>query len=492
MLDRAVFGGFFHVASWSAWRAFLVAVFGLNASPTEATVIRRCTGRQTLPSTPAREVFCVVGRRGGKSRIAALVALYLACFRDYRQVLAPGERGVVMVIASDRRQARVVKRYISGLLHGVPMFASMVLNETAEGIELTNGIMIEIHTASFRSIRGYTCVAAILDEMAFWPTDEAANPDSEIINALRPAMATVPGALLLAISSPYARRGELWRAYHGHFGKDGDSILVWQADTRTMNPTVPSALIEAAYAEDEAVASAEYGAQFRRDIESFVPREAVEACIIVDRRELPPIPEVDYLGFVDPSGGSQDSMTLAIAHSEGGRAVLDLVRERRPPFSPEEVTREFAELLTSYGVTTVRGDRYGGEWPREQFRKHGIHYRVADKPKSDLYRDILPMINSRTVELLDHSRLIAQFYQLERRTARGGRDTIDHAPGGHDDLVNVAAGALTRAATDGARKPLRMWGGGAVTDEELAAESKAAAGWLVETVRRQGYWWPGD
>ena len=352
MLDRAVFGGFFHVASWSAWRAFLAAVFGLNASPTEATVIRRCTGRQTLPTTPAREVFCIVGRRGGKSRIAALVALYLACFRDYRQVLAPGERGVVMVIASDRRQARVVKRYISGLLHGVPMFASMVLNETAEGIELINGIMIEIHTASFRSIRGYTCVAAILDEMAFWPTEDAASPDTEIINALRPAMATVPGALLLAISSPYARRGELWRAYHGHFGKDGDSILVWQADTRTMNPTVPSALIEAAYAEDEAVASAEYGAQFRRDIESFVSREAVEACVIADCRELPPVADLSYVGFVDPSGGSQDSMTLAVAHYEGDRTVLDLVRERRPPFSPEEVTREFADALHAYHVST--------------------------------------------------------------------------------------------------------------------------------------------
>lgn len=419
------------------------------------------------------------------------MALYLACFRDYRQVLAPGERGVVMVIASDRRQARVVKRYISGLLHGVPMFASMVLNETAEGIELTNGIMIEIHTASFRSIRGYTCVAAILDEIAFWPTDEAANPDAEIINALRPAMATVPGALLLAISSPYARRGELWHAHHGHFGKDDDPVLVWQADTRTMNPTVPAELIEAAYEEDEAVASAEYGAQFRWDIESFLSREAVEACVIPGRRELPPCTGVRYFAFTDPSGGSQDAMTLAIAHEAEGQAVLDLVREQRPPFSPEEVTREFTDTLKEYDVETVHGDHYGGEWPREQFRKSGVRYVVADKAKSELYRELLPRLNSRSVQLLDHTRLVGQLCSLERRTARGGRDTIDHTPGGHDDVANAAAGALVLAAREGAREPYRFFGGD-TNEDEFEVIRQAAHEEFTETIKRQGYWWPGE
>lgn len=126
---------------------------------------------------------------------------------------------------------------------------------------------------------GYTCIGAVCDEMVFWPTDDSANPDVEILGALRPAMATVPRALLLVISSPYAGRGELWRAYSQHFGKDGD-VLVWQADTRTMNPTVPQAIIDRAYAEDTARASAEYGGQFRRDVESFISPEAIEAVTV--------------------------------------------------------------------------------------------------------------------------------------------------------------------------------------------------------------------
>jgi hypothetical protein len=93
----------------------------------------------------------------------------------------------------------------------------------------------------------------------------------------------------------------------------------------------------------------------------------------------------------------------------------------------------------------VTGDRYAGEWPREQFRKHGIAYEPSAKPKSDLYRDLLPLLNSSKADLLDDPKLIAQLIGLERRTARGGKDSIDHAPNAHDDLINAAAGALTSA-----------------------------------------------
>ena len=147
-------------------------------------------------------------------------------------------------------------------------------------------------------------------------------------------------------------------------------------------------------------------------------------------------------------------MTMAIAHHENGMAVLDALRERRPPFSPEDVVREFAALLKAYRASRVRGDRYAGEWPRERFQAQGIRYEVASMVKSDLYLGFLPMINSRQAELLDHPRLLAQLCGLERRTARGGRDTIDHWPGGHDDLANAAAGALVAAAREKPHFPI--------------------------------------
>jgi hypothetical protein len=448
MADPALFARWFvSEESWRAWQAFLAALFGLSMSQDLAAIFRVQTGRQALPEAPAREAWLVVGRRGGKSRIAALVAVWLACFRDYRPILAPGERGTIMLLAADRRQARTVFRYIGGLLDGVPMLAALVERRTRDAIYLTNRVVIEVHTASFRSVRGYTVVAAILDEIAYWRSEDSANPDVEIVHALRPAMSTVPEPLLLGISSPYVRRGVLWDAFKTHYGEDADPVVVWHAPTTAMNPTIAETFVAGELAKDDAAARGEYLAEFRTDIETFVSREGIDACVVPGRFELPARRDVQHRGFVDPSGGSgADSFTLAIAHAEtrDGRriAVLDALREARPPFSPEQTVAEFAALCRAYAVAEVTGDRYAGEFPRELFRRAGVSYTLAARPKSDLYRDMLPSLNAGMVELLDHPRLVAQLGALERRTSRGGRDSIDHAPHAHDDVANATAGVI--------------------------------------------------
>ena len=455
-------------ATWQAWFAFLAALFALPLSDEQRAIFAECTGRGAPPAAPVTEAWLVCGRRAGKSFILALIAVFLACFNDWSPFLGPGERGTIMVIARDRRQARVVFRYVRALLTRVPLLAQLVEREGRDAFDLSDGVTIEIATASFRSVRGYTLVAALLDEIAFFPTDDAAEPDYEIIDALRPGMATLPGAMLLCASSPYARRGALWDAHRKHFGRDGDAVLVWRAATRTMNPTVSQRVIDDAMERDPASAAAEYLAEFRSDIEGFVNREVVEACVAPGMYERPPQPGLRYAAFVDPSGGSGDSFSLAIAHRDrhADRVVLDCLREAKPPFSPEAVVDEFAGVLKSYAVTRVQGDRYGGEFPRELFRRRHISYDTATKPKSDLYRELLPLINSGRCELLDHQKLISQLTGLERRTARSGRDSIDHAPGAHDDVANACAGALLSAFSTHKRRLLRGaygYGGGPVT-----------------------------
>jgi len=443
MRDPELFGPWFTPAeSWARWAAFLQALFGLSMGPEARAIYHEHTRRERAPSDP-REAWVIAGRRGGKSLIAALVAVYLACFRDYSKHLAPGERATVLVLASDRRQARVVMRYVEGFLDGVPMLARLVERRTQEEIHLATRVSIEVHAASFRGTRGYSLAGVILDELAFWASDEdGSNPDREIVRAVRPGMATIPGSLLVAISSPYARRGELWNAHRRWYGTEDPRALVWQAPSRAMNPTLPESVVQQALEEDELAARAEYLAEFRSDIEALLTREAVETCVEPDRFEVGRISGVAYHAFVDPSGGSADSMTLAVGHGEGEAAILDCLRERRPPFSPEAVVSEFADTLRSYGVERVTGDRYGAAWVAERFEKAGIRYQPAEKPKSDLYRELLPAMNSGRVVLLANEKLISQLVGLERRTARGGRDTIDHAPGGHDDLANAAAGVV--------------------------------------------------
>jgi len=428
--------------TWAAWRAFLGMLFGMALDDEARSIASSHTARTDFPSEPFREAFVIVGRRGGKSLISALVATYLACFRDYTEVLAPGEVGTLMVIAADRRQARVIFNYISAFLQ-TPRLKSMVASQLKESIALDNHVTIEIHTCSFRATRGYTLIGVIADEVAFWSSDNSANPDTEVLSALRPGLATTKG-LLLGISSPYAKRGALFHAFRDHFGKPSD-VLVWKATSREMNPTLSMATVAAAYARDTASARAEYGAEFRDDVVGFLSLEVIESCVVRGRLELPPLGDVGYAAFVDPSGGSSDSMTLAVAHREHERAVLDLVREVPAPFSPESVVQEFADTLKHYRISTVTGDRYAGEWPREQFAKRGIQYRTAEKTRSELYLELLPALTSGQAELLENKRLIAQLVGLERHTSRLGRDSVDHSPGSHDDVANAAAGALVEA-----------------------------------------------
>ena len=420
--------------TWDAWRTLLRATFGLPMSEGEDLArFRRHTGRESAPAVgeAVDECWTIAGRRGGKSRIASLVALYCALRFD-ASTLADGEVALIPLLAADRRQARIVMGYLKALCQ-LPVFHPYVHRITGrEGIELHTGVNIEISTASFRTIRGFTVPAAVLDEVAFWRDESTStNPDSAILDALRPGMATVPGSLLFAITSPYARRGEVWATYERYFGVADRYVLVWCSDTQSLNPTVPDRVIERAYEKDALSAAAEYGrdgkVSFRRDVEAFIDSEAIAAATVPERLELAPLDDIQYFGFVDPSGGSRDSFTVAVAHRQGAdHAVLDAIRETRPPFSPDSVVEQYAALLQSYRVTEVVGDRYAGEWPREVFRKYGVRYVPSELTKSGLYIEIVAPLNANRIELLDNAVLRSQLLGLERRTARGGKDSVDH------------------------------------------------------------------
>jgi hypothetical protein len=465
LTDPQLLGAVLAGPSWATWRAVLIGAMGESLEPDEVEAFVKVTGRQP-PTQRCDELWCCIGRRGGKSRAMAALAIYLAGLCDYTDTLDRGEVGVVLLLAPDMRQSKVLLDYAEGALSATPMMKQLLAGRTSEMLTLSNGIRLEVRSASFRRIRGMTCVAVLGDEIAFWRSDESANPDVEILNAARPALATTGGPLI-AISSPYARRGALWETFRRDYGPEGDpAILVAHGPSMTFNPELPQSVIDRAMARDEPAARAEYLAEFRTDVETFLAREVIDACIKPGVRERAPERKHGYVAFIDPSGGSSDSMTLAIAHAEGSTQILDLIRERKPPFSPEAVVQEFAGILRQYRCSSAYGDKYGGEWPAEAFRKVGVNYTSDDTPtKSEIYVDTLPMLNSGAVDLLDSDRLVHQLLGLERRTARSGKDSIDHGPGGHDDVANAVAGALVMCA----RGPVGAeWFSGPAVNRKLA------------------------
>jgi hypothetical protein len=461
--------------SWSSWRTLLIAAMGEELREDEREIFSQLTGREREPLQRVDQFAAVIGRRGGKSRAMATLATYIAGLCDHRDALVPGERGVLLCVALDQRVAKIILDYAEASFERSPILKQLIASRTADALELTNGITLEVRPASFRKLRGPTYVAVIADELAFWYVDAAyANPDVEILNAVEPGLATTGGALILA-SSPHARRGVLWEVFKRHYGAGGDPlILVAHGASRKLNPSLPQRVVDRALEKDRTRATAEYLAEFRTDVEGFVALEVVESCV-GDHREMLPAAGVTYGGFIDPSGGSEDAMTLAIAHRgtrPDERVIVDAVREVRPPFSPSAVVDDFAVLLKSYRVSKIVGDHYGGEFVKEPFRRHGISYELCKQPKSDLYRDLLPRLNSGQIILPRHDRLVAQICGLERRTGRSGKDSIDHAPNGHDDLANAVAGVVGAISGVGTFDfefwhDDRAWSGGAPSSDEL-------------------------
>jgi hypothetical protein len=442
-----------NMSGWQAWFAFLAALFALPMTPEQLAIYQQCTGRTAPPSQPHREGWLICGRRSGKSYIMALCACYLAVFRDWRPFLAPGGRATIMLVSRDRDQANEIINYIKAYFAEVPMLRRLLDRESTEVIELTNRVRIQVNSASHTRTRGFAVAVAILDETAFWPVDAgAASPDSEILTAIRAGMGQFKEhAVLLGASSPYAKRGVLHAAYAQHYGKD-DPVLVWKAPTTLMNSAFLQSTVDEAMARDPQEAMAEYMADFRSDLSSFVQPEVVDMCTDPVRERMPQR-GIQYCAFCDMSGGSQDSAALAISHCEGKDVVLDLVLEVPAPHSPNAAVAQFAEVLRRFQIWNVRGDSYAGNFPRATFQEHGIGYEVAELNKSEIYSAFLPLLNSRVLRLLENPRLRHQLISLERSTRSGGKDKIDHPRYGRDDVVNAAAGSCIMANDYGAVLP---------------------------------------
>lgn len=431
----------------SAWFAVWRAMFGLPMTEECLKTFTECTGRPAPQPGGHRSVWLICGRRAGKTLFMAITGVYLAAFRQWKGV--KGERLVVLLIATTAKQARSLLGYVRSLLLDVPALASMVERETQNEIELNNGVTLLVEVSDFRSIRGSTVVAALVDEAAYLSAD-GASTDKELLIAIRGAMISTADSILIVGSTPYGRKGVVWEASRDWFGKADAKELVWVAPSLTMNPTLDPQVIERALQDDPFSARAEYLAQFRDDVSAFIPRELIEASVDRDIVVRAQVAGVTYFAFCDPSGGTVggDAFTVAVAHGgeADGMVVLDALIEKPGPFNPSSVVAEIAALLKSYGLYSTVGDRYSAAWVSESFAAEGITYIASRRDRSAIYSECLPLFTAGRARLLDHDRTVKQFAGLERVAAGSGKDRIDHPRGQHDDAANAVAGALVLAA----------------------------------------------
>jgi hypothetical protein len=455
MTDPEFFGSTFAGPTFEAWRTVAKILEGRPLCADELALYALVTGRKVAPAGPFTEAYLIKPRRAGGTLFAAAVGLH-AALGDYRDKLGPGEMATVALIASDRKQARQLMNYVKGLVAASSRIAPEVNGETLQSISFEHRVTLEVHTTSFRSTRGYSFACVVLDELAYFRDDLSANPDVELVRAVRPALSNLRGRLL-GLSSPHARRGHLWEMHRQYYGVEGADVLVIQAqEPSILNPTIDPNIIARAMAEDPEAARSEWYGQFRSDVSQFLPDALIDAAVIANRVELPHSLAHGYVAFVDVSGGVSDASALGIAHKEPGsrreNVVLDQLIVAKAPHSPHEVVARFAAVLQRFGIRTVVGDHYGANWVSDAFKHVGVRYEVSELDKSAIYAEVSPFFAGERVELLDDKRLITELRLLERRPRAGGRaDSINHPPRAHDDCANAACGALWLASSKVAR-----------------------------------------
>jgi hypothetical protein len=479
------------IASWQTWRVVLKAAFGVELNSEEAEAFATVAGSRKPPAKRVREIWAICGRRGGKSRVSAALAVYLAAFTQ-QPTLAPGEVGMCLVLAASRDQAQVVFAYIKGFLKASPMLRKEIAGQTASEITLKNGIIISVHSTSFRTVRGRTLIACIFDEVAFWRDETSATPDIETYRAVLPSLATTNG-LLVGISSPYRKIGLLHMKHRDHYGIDSDDVLVVQGGTNTFNPTLSEQTIATQRAADPVGAGAEWDAEFRTDISTFLDDELIDAAIEHGRPlELPPQPYPSfYRAFTDAAGGTgRDAYSIAIAHKDGEHFHIDLVRGTRPgqKFDPQQVTKEYAELLKEYRIGSVVGDAYASQWVAGAWRDTGVLYVQSDIPKSQIYLESLPLFTRGLVRLPDHARLLKELRLLERVTHRGGKDSVDHPRGQHDDFANAVCGVLRTLSNYLGFDSTFNWADGDENSQALSEADQWHRFRLHQYMRANGVW----
>jgi hypothetical protein len=448
MRDRKLLGGPFAAPSFWTWHAVAKLLSGEQLDEREAELFRKCTGRSRLPTGPVNRLDILAGRRAGKDRFLSAVAVHRAALsQNWNEFMSAGEQGVVILIGSDKKQAKILRRYCRALV-AMPMIAAEVARVTDDILEFKNGAALEVCVCDAGTVRGRSVLALLGTETAFWNTDpDAASSDEEVVAAAEPGAAMIPdGGLTILSSSVHRKKGLMFRRWRELHGADDAEEIIWLASSRTMNPALPQRVVDKAKQKDPQRANAEFESIWREDISDFVPRDVVDAATDRGVLERQPMPGIEYFAMADPAGGSgKDAFSICIGHREpDNMVVIDCLRERQPRFVPKAVCKEFSDLAKRYRVSKIKSDRYASAWASDEWARNGITCEPSALSKSEIYLAALPVLMSGQARLLDNERLRDQLTGLERRVYASGRETVDDsgAQSAHDDLANVCCGVL--------------------------------------------------
>ena len=421
----------------------------------------------SLPYTPKdyREAWVVVGRRGSKSdAIAATQVAYEALCGGHEDYVRKGQRALCFQVAQDLRMARYSLHFISAALESSSIGKASITQVTADRIDLKNGLTICTVPPTLKSVRGYACPVAVLDEVGVWYQDsDAANPDYEIYRALSPGQLQFPNRKIIGISTPWNKSGLLYKFYNagtqGSKIADGlpkdeykDVVVLHGSTALLRNPLVTREFLAKERAHDPKAFERECLAVFQDSISGFLPSALVERA--TDRGILERVPESRpaYVCAIDPAF-KRDAFGLTILHRDDkGNIIVDAVRRwlgsTETPLNPRAVLQEISALVSTYRIDLLYSDQYHFESLAQLANDFGIAIigiPFTAKAKAEMYGNLQQLFHQGRIRVIDHEELLKELRTLERTLTDGGTVQIGAPSGFHDDLVSTLTLAASQA-----------------------------------------------
>lgn len=410
-------------------------------------------------------VWCL-GRRSGKSTMAAVAAVYMAfCQEDYfRKKVRKGENYYVCTIANDLKQAKIALDFIRQLLINSPLEREIV-RETAFDITLSNNCTFQAIPASARASRGKAISMAIFDECAFGIEGDANRGTKALFDAISPSIAQfAPHSKILELSSPWLTDGVFYEHFQQAKSGEFNGMSARQISTWSINPGLPYEcdFLQNALKKDPEAFAVEFGAEFKKNNAAFILPEIVDTAINKNRGVL--VPKQEYRGTyilsLDPARGgvNRDDYVACIVHFEGQTLVVDEFHSFDADFeiagkmevNIARVEEWIKEKHRAYDFQRIVLDQYNSAASIQALQNdlpiYELAWSVSTKMKA--FGKLKELFNAGLVELYPHKKAIWQLKNLSVIYRQSGQWSIT---GGKESAVDDHAFALAAAVLEATR-----------------------------------------
>lgn len=422
----------------------------------------------------------IIGRRGGKTTLSAMLALFCAVRTNWRPYLTKTPAATVAILSHTKELSEEILEIIRGLVEESPVLRRLqdlskkdtqttfnlrvpflVDNPKKPGtVKLEwSRVQIKVGAASKRTIRGRAICAMLCDEIAFWNLDENSKErDDDILRAARPSLLQFKDkSLLIKLSSPGIKQGVLYNEWLKRHDLP-DSYVTFKAPSWVWNTILDEAAFREEYEVDPQGFATEFRADFVDSISNFILPEFVDLCTIRGVTFLPPEDHkkgnVTYAAAIDAAfKGDRFAFTLLGQDGNTGKVKQYVVHtwegSRKNPVKSKDVAQFIRNVCKQYRIARVFADQYAFQPLREIFADFGITLEenpFTNQFKRKIYFNLKKLVHNQQIDLLDHEILKTEVKQLQVEQTATGMVRIGHPPGGKDDCADCTAIAAFKLA----------------------------------------------